>query len=165
VKRKVAQRLKEAGAQLTSLADYANEAVGQNLEAGLASRRAAVGYDKDASATLGDIWEKRASVESDVLIARLSKFDSDNGIEKMYAHGMPDPVDTVVGAQESEKVASADFGGTFISAPTLVKLASDPRVAETFGDDLAIQLKSDPVAVFTSMPDSVKQALVDIING
>jgi hypothetical protein len=82
----------------------------------------------------------------------LYKFDQASGLNNLWDEYIPDPYISVIGHQ---KIADETFsvGGRSTTRSALVTLSQDTeKVAEHFGPGVAEGFRSDPVAIFNSMP-------------
>lgn len=163
-KRRLMLQVKEAGIKMPStFEDYARDELGSDLSFALEVRKHLVD-NRDAHAVLEKILEKSASTEPADLVDDVYAFDITYRVAHLYDKCLPDPVASVFGTTLNKTASYDDYvsvNGHELSGEDFGSFVNGnyDKISEHFGDKLAEQLKSDPVAVFNSLPTPHKTAI------
>jgi len=145
------------------MASYADSFLGSDLGLAIDLRKLRVANDEDAVSELEEFKTKSASADPEELLDFLTEFDKKNELIHMYGKYILDPVQSVYGSS-IDKMASGtmvSIGEQAISEDVFSEWVGENygSIEDSFGQDLATQLKSDPVGVFNSLPVTYKQAI------
>ena len=169
-KRRLLLQVKEASAAKLDgrYGSYLSDCLGSDIK--LAFDLRGLRVEGEAKETLNELFEKTASLEPEETVRRLEVFDKQNRLCHLYGRFVPDPVESVFG-RSVEKVAEAsedtiEVGGSPVVTTEFEEFVEDnyETLENSFGEDFATQLKSDPVTVYNSLPVTYKKAIGSIYS-
>lgn len=112
---------------------------------------------------LDEMREKCASVRPEVMAVALENFDRSKGLDKLWDKEIPDPYYSIFGM---EKVAEWSFtnGNQYINEERLRNCAEScyDELKEHFGEEIAGELRKDPLQIFDSLPLDHKRIIMNI---
>lgn len=162
---KTASRATEIGLEIPELmARYGSNLYSPDLEAHLANRRTYC--DRDFIPVYNELAEKRASIEPELFAELLTETDEAANLHWLWGGQVSDPYyATFGGISEKEKIATQwswqSRTGDYVTYEHLMHFVTNARkkLQKHFSDDIVNALQKDPVAIFSSLPDTHKSII------
>jgi hypothetical protein len=165
----IQRRAHELGMQKIAgaVGKYVGDSYSAQLDAHLISRKSLLDHQPVMKIMLDKLASVKESMPAQEFAGHLHSFDKRAGLTKYYDAGIKNPYEAVIGMENPSpkmlyKTASKSLTEDELA---IVINAKYPKIQEYFGETLAKELKSNPQAIFDSLPRDYKEIIVNIANG
>jgi len=133
------------------------------IKQALVQRQELLVDDVRALFVLGQMMEKRASLEPIEFAQALESFDEINELDRYWDRGLTDPYKATF--QQIKRASVISFNGEEFEASKLASLASDKdALKKHFDSNFIIEFEKDAVTVFNSLPTPEKRLIVSLVK-
>lgn len=155
------------GTQKGTIAKYASNSYNAKLAGHMASRRQLLGASPFAK-ELDKIAAAQSQYSPYQFAQVLAGFDKKAGLNQYYGGYLADPYQSTFSAPKEDSYKWMNKKGSrSLTAEEIEKVvgAHNSKIAEYIGKSAAEEMRKDPVAIFQSMPDDVKEIIGHIHDG
>jgi hypothetical protein len=155
------------GQQKGTIAKYAGDAYGGQIEGHLSSRRRLLDGSKYAE-EFGKLASARKDLTPYQFAQLLHAFDKKAGLNRYYDNYLKDPFQATFASSNPASYSwMSKKSSRTLTSEEIEKVINTKheKIAEYFGKGIAAELKKDPVPIFDSMPNDVKEVIANIHDG
>lgn len=165
----IQRRAHELGMQKVAgvVGKYASDHYSGHLDAHLSSRRSLL---EVAEPKFAAVLDKLAAAKKELTPSEFARalhgFDKRAGLSQYYGGYLTNPYEATF-ANEPDPYHGwrTKVAGVSLDQEKLSNIASSPKIAQYFGKSVADEFKKEPVAIFESMPNDVKEIIAQLANG
>ena len=153
-----------------AVAKYASDSYGGMVESQLISRKSLLDGRDGLLKELSKIASSQSQYTPPQFAQILHGFDKKAGLTQYYDSHLRDPYVATFSkrANTQNNVRWTDkYASRQLTDEEIIKVVNDynPKIASYIGDAAAKQMKADPVAIFSSLPNDVKEIIANIHEG